>query len=132
MSVDALDSFITNSVTLLEANPSETVLSVTYNPKAKSGKVAFKTHNSKLSTRFKFTTSRSKDVSRLLSALGPRGVSINNGKIEKKRTGKKVQAVGGMSTLLANVDVPEALEEPIQQAKPSKPASGKKKKNKKR
>ena len=99
--MEPLDSFITNSVKLLEANPSETILSVTYNCKGKGSKVAFKTHNASLSTRYKFSTRKSKDVSRLLSALGPRGVSITNGKVEKNKTGKKTKDVGGMSTLLA-------------------------------
>ncbi|SCU89952.1 LANO_0D07008g1_1 [Lachancea nothofagi CBS 11611] len=126
MSSGRLDSYITSSIALLEANPSSTVVSIKYESGAKAGKVSFRTSNPQLLARYKFSTSKSKDVSRLLSAVGPRGVSITPGKVAKRRCrAAPVIDVNGMSTLLANRDIPEAREEA-----PQPKAAGKKKKNK--
>ena len=88
---------------------------------------------------YKFRTNKFKDVSRLLSALGPRGVQISKGKIEKKKTSKKDASDSkdtvGMSTLLVNTDVKEHIEEISKPASKQQAASSsgkKKKKNKKR
>ncbi|SCU92366.1 LAFA_0F09868g1_1 [Lachancea sp. 'fantastica'] len=132
MSSTRLDGYITSSIALLEANPSSTVVSIRYQSGAKAGKVTFRTTNAQLLAHHKFSTSKSKDVSRLLSALGPRGVSIQSpSKVARQR--KKLDArgptdAGGMVTLMTNVDIPEAVEETPQ----PKPAGKKKKKGKKR
>ncbi|QID86335.1 signal recognition particle component [Saccharomyces pastorianus] len=125
MSVKPIDNFIMNSVRLFEVNPSQTLFSISYKPPTpkKNTKVSFRTHNSHLSSNYKFTTNKSKDVSRLLSALGPRGVSVTPGKIEKKAQLKKkqknakvkesdkkiktknIQNVVGLVTLIVNTDV---------------------------
>lgn len=123
MSVKPIDNYITNSVRLFEVNPSQTLFSISYKPPTQKTdtKVSFRTHNSHLSLNYKFTTNKSKDVSRLLSALGPRGVSITPGKIEKiaqskkknnkikesskKIKGKSIQDIVGLATLIVNTDV---------------------------
>lgn len=123
MSVKPIDNYITNSVRLFEVNPSQTLFSISYKPPTQKTdtKVFFRTHNSHLSLNYKFTTNKSKDVSRLLSALGPRGVSITPGKIEKiaqskkknnkikesskKIKGKSIQDIVGLATLIVNTDV---------------------------
>ncbi|SMN18855.1 similar to Saccharomyces cerevisiae YKL122C SRP21 Subunit of the signal recognition particle (SRP), which functions in protein targeting to the endoplasmic reticulum membrane [Maudiozyma saulgeensis] len=109
MSIKPLDSYIKNSVRVFEANPSETIFTITYKPlqesnnnnddnnkknKKKSGpSVTFKTHNNHLDTNYKFATNKSKDVSRLLNALGPRGVSIIPSKIERQAMRKKTTTI---------------------------------------
>ncbi|QHS74476.1 signal recognition particle subunit SRP21 [Saccharomyces paradoxus] len=125
MSVKPIDNFIMNSVRLFEVNPSQTLFSISYKPPTpkRDTKVSFRTHNSHLSSNYRYTTNKSKDVSRLLSALGPRGVSITPGKIEKiaqlkkkqknstikesgkKAKGKSIQDVVGLATLIVNTDV---------------------------
>ncbi|SCW04547.1 LAFE_0H15940g1_1 [Lachancea fermentati] len=132
MSIKPLDSFITNSISLLEANPSQTLVSISYRNKDGQSLASFKAHNSHLGTTYKFRTSKSKDVSRLLSALGPRGVSITNGRIEKKKRHQKSKDVIGMSSLLVNTDVKEAVEEVASQPKSNSKKNKKKNKNKKR
>ena len=119
-----IDNFIMSSVRLFEVNPSQTLFSISYKPPTPktNTKVSFRTHNPHLSSNYRFTTNKSKDVSRLLSALGPRGVSVTPGKIEKiaqlkkkqngkikqlnkKTKGKNIQDVVGLATLMVNVDV---------------------------
>lgn len=148
MSVKPIDTFITNSVQLFEANPSQTIFSISYKCKSKSTQkkpvVSFKTHNSHLSNHYKFKTNKSKDVSRLLSALGPRGVSITRGKIEKramkpvtKKLAKKnkkkahVKDVVGLSTLMVNTDVKEYVPAVEETTKQTETTSSKKKKQNK-
>ncbi|CAI4044607.1 signal recognition particle subunit SRP21 SKDI_11G0960 [Saccharomyces kudriavzevii IFO 1802] len=125
MSVKPIDNFIMNSVHLFEVNPSQTLFSISYKPPTPktNTKVSFRTHNSHLSSNYRFTTNKSKDVSRLLSALGPRGVSVTPGKVEKKAQLKKkqknanaknsdkktkaknIQDIVGLATLIVNTDV---------------------------
>lgn len=90
MSVKPVDTYIINSVRLFEVNPSETTVSITYKcpENVKKTLVTFKTHNSHLDTNYKFSTNKSKDVSRLLNALGPRGVSVVPAKIQRKARSK--------------------------------------------
>lgn len=155
MSVKPIDTFITNSVKLFEVNPSQTTFSISYKCDAKNEQsqkkktlVSFKTHNAHLSTNYKFNTDKNKDVSRLLSALGPKGVTVTLGKIEKqvkkpavnkvskKKKSKKnlsVKDVVGLSTLMVNTDVKEynpAEEKKQQGDTKAKDASKKKKQNK--
>ncbi|QLL30562.1 hypothetical protein HG536_0A03800 [Torulaspora globosa] len=146
MSVKPIDTFITNSVQLFEVNPSQTILSISYKWKPQSSKkkpvVSFKTHNAHLSSCYKFKTNKSKDVSRLLSALGPRGVTITRGKIEKRvckpasrENGKKSKKeaksrdVVGLSTLIVNTEVKEHVPV-VEQKEQSLESSKKKNKNK--
>lgn len=120
--VKPLDSYIKNSVRLFEANPSETIFTLTYKPIKESKKktsVIFATHNSQLDTNYKFTTNKSKDVSRLLNAIGPRGVSTIPTKIErqamrknktkkvKKNKMAKIVDTIGISNLIVNAKVKE-------------------------
>ena len=120
--VKPLDSYIKNSVRLFEANPSETIFTLTYKPIKESKKktsVIFATHNSQLDTNYKFTTNKSKDVSRLLNAIGPRGVSTIPTKIERQamrknktkkvKKNKKAKIVDtiGISNFIVNAKVKE-------------------------
>ncbi|KAL3232258.1 Signal recognition particle subunit SRP21 [Nakaseomyces bracarensis] len=86
MSVKPIDTYIDNSVRLFEANPSDSIISVTYQGGKDISHVSFRTHNPHLSTTYKFKTTKNKEVSRLLNALGPRGVSMNPvSKVAKRR-----------------------------------------------
>lgn len=127
MSIKAIDTFISNSVKLFEANPSQSLISITYQPsvnknddnqndtkklkKKTNAKVTFKTSNSHINSNYKFTTFKTKDVSRLLHALGPSGVAINQNKIAKKKLKNKentqIAKPIGLSTLLVNTEVQE-------------------------
>lgn len=164
MSAKPIDTFVTNSVKLFEANPSQTSFTILYQYRSgpseskkdnkKVPEVSFRTHNGSLSTNYKFTTRKSKDVSRLLSALGPKGVTITVGKVgkkvrksvkgnqdnvtktKKKKTAKKNETndVIGLSTLLVNTEVREYVPVPEvstrAQVGDSKESSSKKKKSK--
>lgn len=116
MSVRPIDTFITNSVKLFEANPSQATISITYahNPELERTRVTFRSSNPHLNSTYKFATNKSKDVSRLLNALGPRGVTVVPGKIEKqvlrkqgKKSKKRYKSVNvvGIGNLIANVRV---------------------------
>lgn len=130
MTTKPIDTFILNSVDLFKVNPSQSVISITYQPPKeptkKLGKITFKSNNPHLSTHHKFSTNKNKDISRVLNALGPNGVSIipNNNpllkthllkqenKINKKKKKKSKQQVvnhvtTGIATLLANDKIPE-------------------------
>lgn len=140
MSLKPIDSFILNSVDLFKVNPSQSVISITYQPPKQNdsntdnddkkninlGKVTFKTNNPHLASNYKYSTNKNKDVSRLLNAVGPRGVSIIpagilkkriNGKINKdKSLSKKEKSklirdsnhqITGLGSLLVNDIVPE-------------------------
>lgn len=152
MSVKPIDTYIENSVRLFEANPSDSIISITYNGGKGVEPVSFRTHNPHLSTTYQFKTTKNKEVSRLLNALGPRGVSMNpvskvakrrnyldvvkkaklanNNKISKKNAKliRKAQVnpivnTVGIGKLLANKDIKED--------KPEVVAKGGKSKNKK-
>ncbi|CCH59714.1 hypothetical protein TBLA_0B08990 [Henningerozyma blattae CBS 6284] len=104
MSVKPIDTYIQDSVRLFQVSPSTSTITITYKTKKdklnkkeketdeqiKSTKtqpvnsVSFVTTNNQTSTHYSFETRKTKDVSRLLSALGPRGVTINLTKLEKK------------------------------------------------
>lgn len=143
MSVKPIDSFISQSVGLFEANPSQTTFSINYKNRlpGRLPQVSFKTHNTHLNCQYKFETCKSKDVSRLLSALGPRGVTVTLGKVERQKKVKKlpkrhrkqsrVKDVVGMSTLMVNTDVKEYVPPAVQQGDgTSSKADAKKKKSK--
>ena len=121
MSVRPIDTFITNSVKLFEANPSQATISITYahNPELERTRVTFRSSNPHLNSTYKFATNKSKDVSRLLNALGPRGVTVVPGKIErqvlrkqgksksKSKSKKRFRSVNviGIGNLIANTRV---------------------------
>ncbi|CAB4257136.1 similar to Saccharomyces cerevisiae YKL122C SRP21 Subunit of the signal recognition particle (SRP), which functions in protein targeting to the endoplasmic reticulum membrane [Maudiozyma barnettii] len=165
MSIKPLDSYIKNSVRVFEANPSETIFTITYKPSKEEEKkenhkknrkpsVSFKTHNNHLDTNYKFETNKSKDVSRLLNALGPRGVSIIPSKIErqamKKKTIKTINKDGnvtktvkrtkkskivdtiGISSLIVNSKVKEYKPEQNTQSSTNTDKNNKKKGNNKK
>ncbi|KAK5961395.1 signal recognition particle subunit SRP21 PWA37_001253 [Arxiozyma heterogenica] len=108
MTTKPIDTFILNSVSLFNVNPSHSIISITYQPPAipndsngsqvsgsklprskRFGKVTFKTSNHHLSSNYKFITNKNKDVSRLLNAIGSNGVSIKPQHILKKRINQK-------------------------------------------
>lgn len=152
MSLKPIDSYIKNSISLFESNPSQSLISITYRaPNDKdSSLVTFKTHNSHLGSNYKFKTNKSKDVSRLLNALGPRGVSIARGKIERRyknqrtingnkpsKNNKKKNLVihnANLGTLLANTEVKEYVPPVVNEKSGSNidTSSKNKKKNKKK
>ncbi|AQZ17746.1 SRP21 (YKL122C) [Zygosaccharomyces parabailii] len=148
MSIKPIDSFISNSVKLFEANPSQTTFCIAYKSEAIPNgkinpKVSFKTHNAHLGAYYKFQTNKSKDVSRLLSALGPRGVTVTLGKVERRNKlskvlGKKARRkakskdVIGMSTLMVNTDVKEYAPVVVEQKQEPKKKKSKSKGKKKR
>lgn len=144
MTVNSIDTYIQDSVRLLKVAPSTSTITITYktienkndtttdkkNIENKSS-VSFKTKNSQSSTSYTFSTNKSKDLSRLLSALGPRGVTINlssplekkafsNGKNKKKKITKKNNShLVGVSSILANKYIPNE-EERINKLKKNK------------
>ena len=109
MTTKPIDNFILNSVSLFNVNPSQSAISITYQPpkilnnsdasrisegkkvskSKKFGKVTFKTSNPHLSANYKFITNKNKDVSRLLNAIGSNGVSIKPLHILKRRINQK-------------------------------------------
>lgn len=121
MSVRPIDTFIKNSVKLFEANPSQATISITYahDPQLERTRVTFRSSNPHLNSTYKFATNKSKDVSRLLNALGPRGVTVVPGKIErqvlrkqgksksKSKSKKRFRSVNviGIGNLIANTRV---------------------------
>lgn len=143
MSVKPIDSFISQSVRLFEANPSQTTFTITYKNRLPESlpHVSFKTHNPHLDCHYNFETCKSKDVSRLLSALGPRGVTVTLGKVERRKKLKKLakryrkqsraKDVVGMSTLMVNTDVEEYVPPAAKEStNTSSKADAKKKKSK--
>ncbi|KAL6947218.1 hypothetical protein ACO0QE_002097 [Hanseniaspora vineae] len=99
--VKPVDTFIGSSVKTLEASPSDTLITMKYdfNKKFKIAKdtsdkkehyktsVEFQTSNNALDLHYKFSTNKIKELSRVLSALGPNGVSMNpvTSKVLKKK-----------------------------------------------
>ncbi|CCE64134.1 hypothetical protein TPHA_0G02930 [Tetrapisispora phaffii CBS 4417] len=139
MSIKPVDLFISNSVKLFEVNPSQTTISLTYKflEKKKNSTVTFKTNNPHQSTNYKFQTNKSKDVSRLLSAMGPKGVTIDAKRIhkiasKKEKKNNKLKEIVGLSKLIVNTEVPEYISEANQQKSKSTegaPSKSKKKKS---
>lgn len=129
MSTKPIDTFILNSVDLFKINPSQSAISITYQPPKVTAqpidssknsinnlpKITFKTNNPHLSSTYKYKTNKNKDVSRLLNSIGPNGVSIIPNGILKRKTknnnnknsNKKVALITGLSTLIINNKIPE-------------------------
>ncbi|CAL9736779.1 signal recognition particle subunit Srp21p [Monosporozyma servazzii] len=132
MSTKPIDTFILNSVDLFKINPSQSAISITYQPPKVTAqpidssknsinnnlpKITFKTNNPHLSSTYKYKTNKNKDVSRLLNSIGPNGVSIipngilkrktKNNNNNNKNSNKKVALITGLSTLIINNKIPE-------------------------
>lgn len=133
MSEKSLDTFIASSLSLLEANASGTKLTISYNPKFHhTPVVSFRAKNDTLDLHYKYKTSKSKNVSRALSAMGPVGVNLPFGRVAKKLYKAKSKDVTGMSTLLVNQEVktyvePETADKRVEASKSKKSKKQKKK-----
>ncbi|GMM36302.1 signal recognition particle subunit [Saccharomycopsis crataegensis] len=87
-----LDTYIDRSTSLLDVAASDTLVSMTYHNKSSKKTISsssdassytcvrFKTYNPRSGTCYSFKTSKAKDLSRILSALGPRGVQFTKTK----------------------------------------------------
>lgn len=141
-----MESFIQSTAELLEAFPSATV-SITYTNAAKKKSADSKTtrHTAKFKVFeahsgkcIQYRTSKSKELSRLLTYLGPRGVlSLKRAHDDDDDENKKPKLVVGASSVMANTKFEET--EPVAAAETETAApveaekkSKKKKKNKKK
>lgn len=146
--VKSADVFIERSLHLLEVNPSSTRISITYGSeskkqsKKKSSKVtkpevenrsfvSFKTFDPISGQLHKLKTFKTKELSKLLTALGPHGVVISKPTIKDS---KEQVTIKGFSTILANTEVKEDIEPEVEKPKAAdQPAAGtSSKKNKKK
>lgn len=146
-----METFIQSSSDLLEAYPGATV-SITYANVAKklqkedlkraSNVVKFKVHDAKLGKSIQYLTYKSKELSRILTYLGPRGVSMKRKNEETEATEKKQKLSVGAASVMSNTKIEEEEPTPASEnEKQSTPAveeptstksSKKKKKNKKK
>lgn len=133
-----MDSFIVAAADLLEAFPGATV-SITYaNVHKKAGaesrrpanKVRFKVYDADLSKCVRYSTTKSKELSKLLSFLGPHGVSTGTKrKAEEAELNKKNTGVAGIMSNTEVQELPSVPEETeVKEDEPKK----KKKKGKKK
>lgn len=138
-----LDTYVERSVSLLEASPSDTLVSVTYHTKPSSNNkkkqqleqqqqqqqqlekeelkpsysfISFKTYNPHSGTCYKFKTSKAKDLSRILSALGPRGVQFTKTKSIKKNHTKVQDGQDSKVTKSTTIDKKDSENEKVKQA----------------
>lgn len=136
-----MESFIESAEQLLAAFPSSTVL-ITYSnvgkkfPKgrpdhAPQNMVSFKVCHAHLGKNIRYSTYRTKEVSRLLTFLGPRGVSK-----KRKLDADAPEVVVGAAAIMANVKLEDEAETaaaaaatPV--AEPAAPVEEPKKKKKK-
>lgn len=107
MAKQTIDSFIEHSSALFEAFPSTTILSFTYsNEKKKAGKrksvdiedenskkasnaVTFKCYEPSFGKCIKYKTNKVKELSRLLTFVGPRGVNVSKKRERTEDTDEK-------------------------------------------
>lgn len=154
--VKSADVFIERSLHLLEINPNSTRISITYGSeskkqaKAKQNKitksdtsenrsfVSFKTYDPISGQLHKLKTFKTKELSKLLTALGPHGVSVfkpveKNQDGDNKTQGQQV-SVRGFSSVLVNAEVKEGVTPEVQKPKSSDQSgtAGGSKKNKKK
>lgn len=111
-----MDTFIDSALELLEAYPSATV-SVTYSKFSKkettdgsrrpSNKVKFKVYDLDLSKFVRYTTTKTKELSKLLTFLGPHGVSTKRKVIEDLSSAKKSKPSPGVLGIMSNVEAQE-------------------------
>lgn len=120
-----MDSFIDLAAKFLEAYPLST-LSITYSNVAKkaqgkAGKVRFKFYDSALTKCVKYSTTKLKEVSKILTYLGPRGVS------SAATDGLEPKQTVGAASVMANHKVKEVEVEAPAPSEESKPKKKKKK-----
>lgn len=106
-----MDTFIDSALELLEAYPAATV-SVTYSKASKvesldetrrpSNKVKFKVFDLDLSKTVRYTTTKTKELSKLLTFLGPHGVSTKRKAIEDMPSAKKSKPSPGVAGVMSN------------------------------
>lgn len=123
--IQSLDTYLERSTSLLESDPENTLVSVTYRNKggkskesskgenqeeskgAESGcsnssttrSVSFKTYNDGNGICYRFTTNKAKDLSRVLTALGPKGVQFTKSKkIPSKKRKSEADNISGNSS----------------------------------
>lgn len=132
--VKSADVFIERSLHLLETNPASTRISITYgseskrqskkkqhkitkpetttSPSENKSFVSFKTYDPISGQLHKLKTHKTKELSKLLTALGPHGVSIpkpiKNADTQQKETIEQVP-IKGFSTILTNTEIQEEL-----------------------
>lgn len=138
-----MESFILSTAELLEAFPGATV-SITYSNVAKknnkpdskgvSHTVKFKVFEAHTGKCIQYKTSRTKELSRLLTYLGPRGVlSVKRAHEEEETEHKKPKLMVGVSSVMANTKFEETeavVETEVANAAPSEPEKKPKKKKK--
>lgn len=111
-----MDTFIKSTSDLLEAFPAATVL-ITYSNVAKklktedtkkaSNVVRFKVYDSQLGNCIKYSTYKTKELSKLLTFLGPHGVSMKR-KIDDDETSDKKQKLNvGAAGVMTNAKLEE-------------------------
>ncbi|ODV79108.1 uncharacterized protein CANTADRAFT_21875 [Suhomyces tanzawaensis NRRL Y-17324] len=151
--VKSLDTFIESASALLAAYPSSTTLSVTYtnvHKKQQQGKVSKDSKSNKathsVSTKLfepssgkciKYTTYKIKELSRILTFIGPKGVNVITQTKTNEGEEETVHKVG-LASIMSNTkfeDVPE--EEPVKEEVKEKapvvePSASKKKSKKKK
>lgn len=146
---DQMDTFIQSTSDLLEAFPAATVL-ITYANAAKKSKkddtkpasnvVKFKVYDAQLGKCIQYSTYKSKELSRLLTFLGPRGVSMKRKHDEEETAEKKPKLSLGVASVMGNVKIEdqeqqeggesEAVGTPAPEEVPVASSSSKKKKKK--
>lgn len=149
--VKSADVFIERSLHLLEVNPTSTRISITYGSESKKQSkrkhskitkpetenrsfVSFKTFDPISGQLHKLKTFKTKELSKLLTALGPHGVVIT--KPTKNIDLKEQITIKGFSTILANTEIKEDIEPEVEKSKNSEqqqqPTGSSSKKNKKK
>lgn len=119
-----METFIQSTSDLLEAFPAATVL-ITYSNVAKklksedtkraSNVVKFKVYDSQLGKCIKYSTYKSKELSKLLIFLGPRGVSTKRKSDDDEESEKKQKLSVGAASVMSNLKVEEIeQEEPVE------------------
>ncbi|CDK25332.1 unnamed protein product [Kuraishia capsulata CBS 1993] len=160
--VDSIDVYIERSLRLFEANPSTTRVTITYGSAEKKAKksgkqpktsvanppathyTTFKTFDPVSGTCFTTSTSKAKELSRLLALLGPRGMQLTKTKKTVDRDGETKKVLSevvsikerGIAAILTNREFADEEPEVAQAvnvatetapAEASKPKKGKKK-----
>lgn len=143
-----MDSFIDLSLELLEAYPAATV-SITYSNEAKkdskvgkdssrrpANKVKFKVSDLGLSKSVKYSTTKAKEVSKILTFLGPNGVSTKRKASEEGDGAKKQKLSVGVASVMSNskiesVPVVQSVDPVVADGNVKEEETGSKKKKKK-
>lgn len=122
-----MDVFIQSSLELLEAFPATTV-SITYANVAKKlskkeksalNVVRFKCYDPKLGKCLSYSTYKAKELSRLLTFMGPRGVSMKRKADEEESETKKQKTSVGVASVMSNAKFEEPVEEESKAATPA-------------